>query len=185
MSYTFNNCLNYNCDDLPDYDQTLDNCGAKGRLGGASVLYLIECDATINDPGSQTDLDTAVTNGDAYLIDNVKIGFGQPSPIEVDSTTSCGTKQVANYNREFSLEDYKVTAGNTEFWSTAKKRVYGGAVLVECTTDGLDAVVTFINAQITIESYRDFPNTNEQLQKYVVTGKWKSYDDPLQITYTP
>lgn len=179
------NCVNYNCEELPDYEETLSECAAEGRLAGASGMYLIECGATLEDPGDQTELDALVDAGDAKFIPGVKIGFSAPSPIEVDSTTSCGTKKTINYNREFAGEDYKVTIANTTFWSTAKKRVYGGVVLVECSTEGLDDVVTFIDAEVTITSYRDFPNTNEQLQKYVFGGKWKSIDDPQQVVYKP
>ncbi len=181
---TFNSCLTLNCDDLPSYEDSLSNCGAKVRLGGASTLYLIECGATAT-VNTQAGLDAAVAAGDAYLINDVKIGFGQPSAVEIDSTTSCGTKQIVNYNREASLEDFKVTVANTAFWSTAKKRKFGGFVLIECPTDGLDPVYTYVNAETTVESYRDFPNTNEQAQKYVVALKWKSYDDPLQADFTP
>lgn len=180
----FNGCLNYNCDDLPAYDNTIANCGAKGRNSGASTMYLIECDATIADPGNQSQLDAAVLAGDAVKIDNVKIGFGAPTAIPVEPTTSCGTKKTVNYDRTFNLEDYKVTIANSEFWSQAKKRSFGGAIFIECTTSGLDPQVTVIDAELDIEAYRDFPNTVDNLQKYVVTGSWKSYDDPLPITYT-
>ena len=179
------NCINYNCDELPPYESTIANCGAKGRNSGASTMWLLECGATISDPGNQAEIDALVLAGLATELENLKIGFAAPSPITQDSITSCGTPITINYTRTMSIEDAKVTTGNTEFWSTAKKRTYGGVILKECSTTGLDEVTTFIDAEVSIESYRDFPNTQDQLQKYIVTGSWKSYDDPLQYPYTP
>jgi hypothetical protein len=178
------NCVNYNCDDLGEYDSTLAQCGAKRRTAGAATMYLLECGITPTDPGDQDELDALVTAGTATMISNVKIGFGQPAEITSEAITSCGTTEVINYTRTFTLEDGKVTLTNTAFWNQAKKRVFNGAVLIECPTSGLDPLVTFIDAELSLGGYRDFPNTNEQIQKYVITGSWKALDDPLQYDYT-
>lgn len=177
-------CLNYNCDELPEYENTISLCAANTRNGGASTFYLIECGESVTDPGDEDELDALVAAGGAVKIENVKIGFAAPTAVTIDPITSCGSIKTINYTREANIEDYKVTLLNTAFWSVAKKRTYGAAVMIECETSGLARLVTVINSEIDVESYRDFPNNQDAAQKYVITLRWKSLDDPLQEVYT-
>jgi hypothetical protein len=178
------NCADDGCASLPDYNETIETCGAVGRLGGASTLYLLFCGYGINDPGDTAEWDALVTAGKAARLSNIKLGMAAPSAIESDPTTSCGTKKIINYTRTAQVEDFKVTPDNTYFYSQAKKRDFEGAAFVECTTSGLTALVTFIDADISLAAYRDLPNTNENLQKYVVEISWKDIDDPLQYNFS-
>ena len=179
------NCSIYACDDLGTYESSIANCGSKIRKSGAATMYLLECGYEPNDPGDEAELDQAVADGDAYKITNVKIGFSQPSEITEDAITSCGTTVTVDYDRQVNIEDYKVTALNTAFWNSASNRPFGGMVLVECETEGLDPLVSYIDKEITISFYRDFPNVSSSPQKYIITAKYKSYSDPQSIEFTP
>jgi len=174
------NCTDDGCSDLSAYDETIESCGAVGRLGGAATVYLLLCGNYINDPGSVSEWDAKVLAGGAIRISNVKMGMGQPTAITADPTTSCGTTRVINYTRTIQLEDFKVSPVNSYFWSQAAKRDFEGLMFIECPTSGLTPVVSFVNADITLSEYRDLPNTNENLQKYVVEFSWKDIDSPIQ-----
>ena len=174
------NCTDDGCSDLSLYDETIESCGAVGRLGGEATLYLLHCGQYIIDPGSVSEWDAKVAAGGATRISNVKIGMGQPTAITADPTTSCGTIRTINYTRTLQLEDYKVTPVNSYFWSQAAKRSFEGAMIIECSTSGLTDLVSFIDADISVAEYRDLPNTNENLQKYVVELTWKDIDSPIQ-----
>lgn len=174
------NCTDDGCADLSAYDETIESCGANGRLGGASTVYLLNCGYGINDPGNVDEWDALVTAGKAIRISNIKMGMAQPTAIESDPTTSCGTKKTINFTRTISLEDFKVSPVNSYFWSQAKKRDFEGLMFIECSTSGLTPVVSFVDADVSLSAYRDLPNTNESLQKYVVEFTWKDYDDPIQ-----
>lgn len=178
-------CINYNCAELGEYEPTIQNCGSKVVNGGGSIAWLLECDAEIDDPGNQTQIDALIAAGTATEVSNLKIGFTAPSEITQDSVTSCGSAVTINYNREINIEDYKVTVTNTDFWNAVAKRSFGGMIIKECTTDGLPDRVTYINAEIVFKFYRDFPNSVDVAQKYVITGGYKKLEDPTQELYTP
>ena len=178
------NCADDGCVSLPDYNETIEACSASGRLGGASTLYLLNCGCGIQNPGDTAEWDDLVASGCAVRLSNIKLGMGAPTPIESDATTSCGTKKIINYTRTADIEDFKVTPENSYFYSQAKRRDFEGAAFIECTTSGLTQLVTFIDADISLSAYRDMPNTNENLQKYVVQISWKDIDDPIQYNFS-
>lgn len=173
-------CINYNCADLPAYDDTIENCGSKVRLSGATYIGLVECGSAIANPSSASELNALIAAGNMTIIANIKSGFGDPASVTQDPITSCGTSIVTNYTRSLVLKDYKVTSGNTTFWNSAKRRSFAQMVIWECETDGLDPLVSFVDAEITVDSKRVFPDSNDQAQYYDVVLSWKSYDDPTQ-----
>ena len=174
------NCINYNCADLGAYNDTLAACGSKVRGGGFSFYGLVECGTTIANPSSASELNAKIAAGTLTIIANIKGGFDDPSAITQESVTSCSSAITVNYNRTASILDYKVDATNTAFYNSARARSFGGFILWECETDGLDPVVSYVNAEISVEGFRSMPNTNEQAQFYNVKLAWKSYDDPVQ-----
>lgn len=184
MAEAVDNCVNYNCDPLPAYESTIENCGANGRKGGANILYLFECGWLPEDPGDEEELEQMVTDGQATKLENLKIGFADPAEVTQEAITSCGNQIIVDYDRTATVEDFKVTSGNSDFWNIAKKRVYNGAVLIECETSGLPRQVSYIDAEISLKVFRTLPNTNKELQKYSGTLLWSDIDDPTQIAFT-
>lgn len=178
------NCADDDCSSLSSYDETIQACGAAGRLGGAHTAYLLNCGEYITNPGSISEWDQKVADGKAIRISNIKFGMAAPANIEQDSTTSCGTKRVINRTWTANIEDYKVSPVNSYFWSNASKRTFEAMMFIECTTSGLTEVVSFVDDVINVAAYRDIPNTNEQLQKYVADISWKSIDAPIQYNVT-
>lgn len=175
------NCLNYNCAELPDYSETIASCGSKIRLSGASNLILIECGTNeISNPSSAAEINAALAAGWATLVSNIRIGFGDPSPISQDPITSCSTAITINYTRSIVSKDYKVVAENTAFWNAAKRRSFAQMIIFECGTDGLSDLVSFIDDEITVDSKRVFADSNDQAQYYDIVFNYKSYDDPAQ-----
>lgn len=175
------NCqLDYNCAGLSAYNATLNACGAKARGAGFSFIGLVACGTTIANPSSASEINAKIASEDIVIISNIKGGFDDPSAISQDSITSCSSAITINYNRSVTLFDYKVSPENTTFYNEAKARQWGGFIIWECETDGLDPVVSYVDEQITLESFRVNPNTNEQSQYYNVKLSYKSYDDPNQ-----
>ncbi len=161
------NCLNYNCAELPDYSETIASCGSKVRLSGASYIILIECGTDeIANPSSASEINAAIAAGWATVVANVKVGFGDPSAVTQDPITSCSTAITVNFTRSITIKDYKVVTENTAFWNAAKRRSFAQMIIFECETDGLDPLVSFIDSEITVESKRVFPDTNDQAQYY-------------------
>jgi hypothetical protein len=171
-------CINFGCPAMPNYDSTIQACAANVVKGGFSAIYLINCGVTITNPGSVSELQTLVDNDEAFLIENIKGGWGAPSEITVDPITSCGTPVVVNYDWQATIEDFKVTSDNTAFWDAATRRPFGGVIFVECTTEGLTARHSYVDAEVRIAAFREMPNNNNEAQKFTVTLKWKSLTSP-------
>lgn len=175
-------CLNYNCEPLGTYDGTIENCASNIVKGGFSQLYLLECAAELSDPGSQTEIDALVGSNLATLISSVKGGWGAPNEVTADPITSCGTPVTTNYEWEAQIEDFKITSGNTSFWDTANRRSFGGALFVECPTEGLQPRISYVDAEIKVSAFREMPNTADEAQKYTITLRWKSLKSPEVYT---
>lgn len=171
-------CLNYNCAELGEYDESIQNCSANIVKGGFSSIYLLECDAEISDPGDQAEIDALVGSGDATLVSNIKGGWGAPNEVTTDPITACGTPVTTNYEWEAQIEDFKVTTNNVAFWDAANRRSFGGLILVECSTEGLAQRHSYVNAEVKVSGFREMPNTNDEAQKFTVTLRWKSLTSP-------
>lgn len=174
---------NYNCADTPAYENDIEECGALQRLAGADSMVLLECDHGITDASNSTQVQDAIDNGRAHLLENLKIGFDEPAAVNAPAkTTSCGTIPIINYTRGLTIEDYKVTAVNAEFWNVVKGRVYGGAIVIACPTSGLSDVAFFIDSEnTTITEFLNNGNDNDQVMFYTVKAAWKSLNDPEMV----
>lgn len=184
MANQGNNCVNYNCEEPPPYDSTLEQCSSQVRGGGANVLYLLHCGTVVQDPGSEAELDELVDDGLATKVENIKFGFGVPAPVEIDPTTSCGSSKVSTYNRTADIEDFKVNVTNSDFWDTVKNIVYEGFVVIECETKGLTQHSLFVDAETSVRAYENFPNVIDTPQNYVAQLLWKSYSNPKRTAFT-
>lgn len=174
------NCINYNCADLPTYNDTLAACGAKVRGGGYSFIGVVECGTTISNPSSAAELNAKIAAGTLTIIANIKGGLDDPSAITADPVTSCSTAVTTNYTRTATVLDYKVDQTNTAFYNAARARSFGGFIIWECETEGLDPVVSYVDAEVALDAKRVMPNTNEQPQYYELKITWKSFNDPVQ-----
>lgn len=158
----------YNCDEIGEYENTLDNCSIY-RAGGSSNLYILECDHEITDPTSQAQIDAAVAAGQATLVQNVKSGFAAGSPITVAPVTSCGSDVVVNNEVTGTIYDSKVTELNTAFWLTwTGGRVAGGIIMGVCPTDGLEDMLIYIDAEITFSGGLVLPDTSADVIRYEI-----------------
>ena len=175
-------CINYNCDELPEYEQTIAECAAYIRNAGASVFGLLECGSEILDPSDAVEVQALIDAGTLTMIPNVKFGFNDPAEITTPSTTSCGTPKITNYTQSATAEDYKVTIDNTTFWNTAKKRSFAGLLIFQCETNGLTPLVTFVDAEISVSAFKKSSNTSDEPQFYQIGFSWKDIDIPLDYT---
>lgn len=174
-------CIDYNCTEIGEHELLGQLCGG-GRLSGAAHIIAGLCGTSLSSPSNATEINALLDAGTAKLIMNLKVALGVPSPILVDSTTACGTQDVATYDRTFTVEDFNVTQANCDFYSGMfGGRRFAWALLFECTTEGLTDQVTFINTTWKAFGGRNFENTNATFQKYSWTGSWRSKAEPCQF----
>lgn len=178
------NCVNYNCDPLPAYDSTINNCGTKNVNSGANTIWLFECGHLPTDPGDEDELNQMVDAGFATKLDNLKIGFGDPAEQTAEPGTSCGNTEVTTYDRTLTIVDRKVTSANNEFYNIAKKRDYNGFVIKECGTSGIDPRVSYVAGRVNMRAFRAFGDTNKTPQEFRALLSWSDIDEPVIADFT-
>lgn len=169
------NCVSYDCND-PLGDHTLNTCNEE-RQGGADWILMLECDAVLNDPSSETEINALIAANQATLISEVNVSFPVPAPVVQASNVPGRAERLITNNRELALVDANVNADNVDFYDTmADGREFGGAVIGECCNE-VDRV-HFIDAAITFTGGNQLPNTDDTRQDFQLAGKWKSKNNP-------
>lgn len=167
-------CQRYNCDELPTYDVQLANCSIQ-RKGGSSQAIFIACGITVADPSDETEIQGLINSGDAWLIENVKIGLSKPTPETVAPVTSCGVDVVVNNVYTGTVFDAKVSDNNTDFWGVAAAGYgFGGLILKVCTTTGLTDMQIWVDAEISVSGGLVLPDTNSDVIRYEMDYTFKA-----------
>lgn len=162
------NCVNYNCTDLGEH--TPNNCNAI-LLGGISSLLILMCDHVITDPSNATQVNAAIADGTAILVEDAKIGVNAPSPVTIDSDVAGQPARVVNYDRSGTLIDANVSNANVTFYNDLfDGRAFGGLILYEVDADQ----VTWIDKAIRFTGGRIIPNDVNDRQRFEGTFAWKS-----------
>lgn len=165
------NCINYNCDEITEH---LKNDCEEFLQGGVSQVLLLECNHAITDPSNATQVNAAISDGTATLIQNVKLGIDAASPETVDSPIACRPPKLVNYTRTASWLDGNVNAQNVTFYNTAfNGRSFGGMIVYECSS----GKVTWYDDAITLTGNRIIPNTDAEFQRFEGVATWKGIND--------
>ena len=167
------NCAGYNCQSLETWESTLDNY-ATYRAGGSSSIILIACGATLTDPTSLTEIDALIAGGEAWRMENVKVGFSPQSPETVAPVTSCGTERVISNTYSATIFASQVSTSNATFInSLTSGYVTGGLMFGVCETDGLTDLLLFADAEISYQGGLVLPDTNSDVIRFEMTATWK------------
>jgi len=168
------NCNSYNCDSLGAYNSTFDNCSTF-RTGGTSALVLLACGAILADPTDGTEINALIAAEQAWLIENVKVGIQAGTPVTVDPVTSCGTPKVIKNTYTMSVYDAKVDATNNDFWNQLiNGYVVGGFIANICSTDRLDDIAIYVDAEVSFSGGLVNPYVNTELIRFELTATWNS-----------
>ena len=146
------------------------------EAGGISKLVVFH-DNLPSDPSDGQEIGTMISNNEATLIEDVKIGFAEPSEITGTSYVSCVPDAAINYDREATLLDAKVVPQNVEFYNSvnsANRRNVAGVLFYECSAER----VTFVDKPVTFSGGRVVPETDDDSQHFSYTLRWRSKNDP-------
>lgn len=170
------NCDNY-CNDPLD-NHSLNDCGLE-LLGSSDSAILLECNHTIDDPSNATQVAANIAAGKAHLVKNVKIGFGAPSPITVESNVGGGNPKVVNYDRKGTYVDGNVSASNVDFYKPIfAGRKFGGLIIREKgAADSGKPQVTWIDREVTFTGGRILPTGNNEFQRFECEFVWRNLYD--------
>lgn len=168
------NCVTYGCEDTLG-DHTLVLCD-EYKPGGVVGAILLECGHSITDPSNPTQISAAIAAGEATLVENIKVGGGEPSPQEQDSPIAGGNPILTRYDHEYTYTDANVNAENVDFYNQVfSGRRFGGIVLHEKEAEQ----VTFIDKEINFQGGLVKPEGTNEFQRFV--GKFKYQTKPNEV----
>lgn len=175
------NCASYNCQSLTTYESTLSNC-ATYRAGGSSSIILLACSHTITDPTDLAAIEAAIAAGEAWRMENVKVGITPGTPETVAPVTSCGTERVINNTYTATIFASQISEANSVFInSLTSGYVLGGIIFGVCPTDSLTNILLYADAEVSIQGGLVLPDTNSDVIRYELTATFKgnieAYDD--------
>lgn len=174
------NCAAYNCEDLGTFDSTLEQCTTY-RKGGVSQIVLVGCGQTLADPTDETEVQNLIDGGNAWILENVKVGLEAPTQETQDPVTACGSPIVINNVYTGTLFAAQVNSNNTEFVNKLiGGYVVGGMIMKVCDTTGLSDIQVFVDAEISFSGGLVIPNTNSEYIRYEVNFTFKSNDLAVQ-----
>lgn len=157
----------------------LNDCGEE-LLAGGSGIVLFDASTILTDPSNGTQILTEIAAGRAVLIDNVKIGIDEASPVEIESNVVGGTNQVVTYNRSGTLIDANVSNLNVSFYNDIfNGRKFSKAILyLKGTEESSSTLVYFIQATITFTGGMPIKNNNDDTIKFNGKFTWRKLDMP-------
>lgn len=122
-----------------------------------------------------------IDGGNAWILENVKVGLDAPSQETQDPVTACGSPIVINNVYTGTLFAAQVNSNNTEFINKLiGGYVVGGMIMKVCDTTGLSDIQVFVDAEISFSGGLVIPNTNSEYIRYEVNFTFKSNDLAVQ-----
>lgn len=163
------------CDELPAED--LGTCTSD--LGGIDQILLVECGVPlIVDPSDPVEVQLLITNNEAVVYHNLKVGVDAPSPIEVDSPVACQTPSVVNYDRTATMISGNMLPANIVALNTLNNssgNSWGQMLVYECENDNVQHIANNVKIKGGIIT----PPENNELKRWEGTITWRAKGDPL------
>lgn len=175
-------CISYNCQDLEEH--VVNTCGETMKGGGREVL-IFTCDsATLaaDDFDNDTLINQDIADGKAVLVQEIKVGWSAPSPVDQGATYIAGNlPKTVTYDWTGTWMDENVSAVNDASYESinASSGFNAGAILVKNTdedTNGLLIVPT--SGALLFKGGLINPDDNTDDVHYEYNIVWKSTESP-------
>lgn len=148
-------------------------------LGGGDELILGKCGTTLTDPSDAVEVQALIDAGSLLRITGIAGGLDEPSAVDVDDPTACGSTITISYDRTLTWQDGKVSQAVVEWYNDNKRTNFSFALLKECAQDRWN----LIDATVKLSSSRLMPAKNNELQ--IISGvlTWRADPDPVPYDY--
>ena len=171
--------INYShCSD-PLGTHALNDCGDELLAGGSGII-LFDASTILTDPSNGTQILTEIAAGRAVLLDNVKIGIDDPSPVEIESNIVGGTTRVVTYNRTGTIIDANVSNANVSFYNNVfNGRKFAAAIIyLKGTEESSQTLVYYIDSDISFTGGLPIKNNNDDTMKFTGKFTWRKLAMP-------
>lgn len=165
---------NYGCGTLEDHEQVV--CG-EYKNGGVSGVAIDDCNSGITDYSDAAEYTAAIAAGNLKVIKGIKGELPEATAVEGESAVGCGPEnEVYTYDRTFTYTDMNVSAANTAFYNSLKKRRVK-VIIYLCDSDEVLPVEYIAN----VDAKLVVPRSNGERQHYMVTFRWRGLDDAVAV----
>jgi len=176
-------------EDLSDHEAL--GCGFP--KGGISAIGILKVGHGITDFADEVEWQAAITANTAKIIKGIKCERPEPSPVEGENTTACGSETILDgFDNTVEWKDFNydtidkslpvpapATANNT-FYKELNSSSFAGIVLYYCEQDEIEVILersTFVARPVA-------PMSNKEKKYYAVTGKWSTLvSDDFHLLY--
>lgn len=167
----------YNCVDLPDHE--LIDCGQYLK-GGIETFGVLECDHSIADFTSASEINSAIASGELTLVKGIKGVFPDPSPVEGENPLACGATNILDgFDLELQIKDFNVRAENDTFYEKLNQRS-SFLLWYECESEKLKVVERIVTWAM---RPANVPESNKEKQLYLGTVKWSANVDEFPTMF--
>lgn len=169
----------YYCYDYDPYPSATDCDTQSIYLGGGSELILGKCGVTLVNPADAVEVQALIDAGSLIRITAIAGGLEEPSAVDVDDPTACGSTVTINWDRTLTWQDGKVSKSAVEWYNAVKGDSFGFALLKECSQERWN----WVNTTVKLSSSRTMPQKSGEIQLINGTLTWRDPADPVPYDY--
>jgi hypothetical protein len=125
-----------NCDEV-ELTHTSEDLVCNGvKAAGASSIVLFWCLDGISDITDPSQIQAAIAQNEALLVESIKFGNDLPTPTTGPKPTSCGTPSVLYVTQSLTITDYSYNQDNNELYQELGHGRKVAAILAwDCNTN--------------------------------------------------
>lgn len=158
--------------------------GCYYRKGGIPAFGVLKTgwEAIITDWTNATQVAAAITAGLLVIAKKVKAELTEPSAVEDEAITGCGTAEniTDGFDYTLAVTDFNTNASNDEFYNQLNRSAFAGLVFYNCDADEIFVV----DKKISFAGSLTIPLTNRTRQRYTVAATWfASVNDGMPVRY--
>jgi hypothetical protein len=169
-----NNCLSYDCTD-PLGTHLPNECDEE-LLAGSDAIILFDCNTTLTDPTSPTQINAEIAAGRAHKITGVKIGVNERSAVQIEAKKIGNPQRLINYDQALTIIDANVNPTTVDFYDTLfGGRTFGKAIVnLKGTESNTQHYVLFIDAAINGVGSMPIKNQDDDSIFFTGTLSWRN-----------
>lgn len=139
-------------------------------------------EAIITDWTNATQVAAAITAGKLVIAKKVKAELTEPSPVEDEAITGCGSAENITDGFDYTLAvvDFNSSAANDEFYNQLNRSSFSGLVFYNCDEE----TIFVVDKKVNFSAALSIPATNRTRQRYTTSVTWyASVNDGMPVRY--
>lgn len=161
-------------------DHAVNDCNEE-IPGGINAVVFVDSGVVISDPTDAAEIQQIIADGEAVLIQDVKMAVAEPEPVNVPSNIACEPDKTTIYNHTATLIDGNINATNIALYDQLKYRRMGSMLVFECGDSDNNPKVTYYRSKgdsaLKLYGGRVITETDEEFQHFSLSVAWKAKNE--------